>query len=106
MPMTSGTLPLLILPLAIFIWTVRRRSSRSVVDTIPGPTSPSWIYGTPRLLRRLPGRTLITPRTGHLSLLQLEWGKHEFHWQETYGPVYAIKGCFGASPRPPSFAVY
>ena len=105
MEITSGTLPLCILSLAIFIWTVRRHSSRSVVYTIPGPKSPSWIYGTPRYLRLLPGRSLITTHTGHIPQLFLEYGKHEFQWQDTYGPVYAIKGCFGASPRPASSTV-
>jgi hypothetical protein len=47
----------------------------------------------------------MTPHTGHIPqfLLSVEYGKHEFHWQDTYGPVYAIKGCFGASPHPASF---
>jgi hypothetical protein len=41
--------------------------------------------------------------TGHIPQFLLEYGKHEFQWQDTYGPVYAIKGCFGASPRPANF---
>jgi hypothetical protein len=98
MLITSETLPSWILPLAILIWTFRRRSWRSVVDTIPGPKSPSWIYGTPRILRLLPGLYFITTHTGHIPQFLLEYGKHEFQWQDTYGPVYAIKGCFGASP--------
>ncbi|KAJ7100873.1 cytochrome P450 [Mycena belliarum] len=31
-------------------------------------------------------------------LLSEEYGEHEFRWQQVYGPVYSIKGCFG-SPR-------
>jgi hypothetical protein len=30
-------------------------------------------------------------------LLSKEYGEHEFQWQEKYGPVYSIKGCFGES---------
>ncbi|KAJ7054219.1 cytochrome P450 [Mycena amicta] len=58
-------------------WVLRRRRDRRLINTIPGPTPTSWIYG---------------------SLVELfitnEYGENEFKWQEAYGPVYAIKGCF------------
>ncbi|KAJ7131397.1 cytochrome P450 [Mycena epipterygia] len=66
------------------VWAVRRlRSSRKLdncISSIPGPKSPSWIYGN-------------MPE----FLLGQEHGEHEFQWQETYGQVYSIKGCFGES---------
>ncbi|KAF8186880.1 hypothetical protein K438DRAFT_1835179 [Mycena galopus ATCC 62051] len=59
------------------------RSSRNLVRLIPGPKSPSWIYGNiPQLL------------------LSREYGENEFQWQERYGQVYSIKGYFGASSAP------
>ncbi|KAJ7635210.1 cytochrome P450 [Roridomyces roridus] len=46
--------------------------------SIPGPPSPSWIFG---------------------NLLQLlapyQYGDYEFTWQKLYGPLYRVKGCFG-----------
>ncbi|KAJ6467433.1 cytochrome P450, partial [Mycena sanguinolenta] len=54
------------------------RRRRSTIRNIPGPPSPSWIYG---------------------HMLQLvfspEYGDHEFVWQKAFGPVYHLKGCFG-----------
>ncbi|KAJ7844294.1 cytochrome P450 [Mycena leptocephala] len=45
---------------------------------IPGPPSPSWIFG---------------------NMLQLwvssPYGKYEFAWLKEYGNVYRLKGCFG-----------
>ncbi|KAF8186856.1 cytochrome P450 [Mycena galopus ATCC 62051] len=75
--------PILAICLAtLIICTVHYlRSSRSLVRLIPGPKSPSWIYGNmPQLL------------------LSREYGENEFQWQERYGQVYSIKGCFG-EPR-------
>ncbi|KAJ7436989.1 cytochrome P450 [Mycena galericulata] len=61
------------------IWTIRSLSA-NLIHLIPGPKSPSWLYGNmPELL------------------LGEEYGVHEFKWQATYGPVYSIKGCFGES---------
>jgi hypothetical protein len=42
-------------------------------------------------------------RYSHIPQFLLEWGEHGFHWQATYGPVYAIKGCFGVNPRRVNF---
>jgi hypothetical protein len=39
---------------------------------------------------------------GHMLqlLLPATYGDYEFGWQELYGPVYRLKGCFGVStPR-------
>ncbi|KAJ6457711.1 cytochrome P450 [Mycena sanguinolenta] len=55
--------------------TFRRRSS---IPGLAGPPSPSWIFGHMRQL-------LLSPR----------YGTHEFKWLNSYGPVYALKGCFG-----------
>lgn len=30
-------------------------------------------------------------------ILDSPYGKYEFEWQNTYGTVYAIKGCLGVS---------
>ncbi|KAJ6481433.1 cytochrome P450 [Mycena vitilis] len=50
----------------------------SVLHNIPGPRSPSWLFG-------------------HLAQLRLSqpYGAHEFNWQKLYGPVYRIFGCLG-----------
>ncbi|KAJ7160460.1 cytochrome P450 [Mycena filopes] len=63
------------LPLLVIYVVFRRRST---VDKIPGPPSPSWIFG----------------HTLQLTMAK-EYGDHEFEWQKSYGPVYRIKGCFG-----------
>ncbi|KAF7356161.1 Cytochrome P450 [Mycena venus] len=56
-------------------FTLRRRNT---VRNIPGPASPSWLFG---------------------NMLQLylspTYGDYEFDWQRIYGPFYRIKGCFG-----------
>ncbi|KAJ6538080.1 cytochrome P450 [Mycena capillaripes] len=51
---------------------------RSTIHNIPGPPSPSWIFGHMLQL-----------------LLPAEYGDHEFNWKRLYGPVYRVKGCFG-----------
>ncbi|KAF7313968.1 Cytochrome P450 [Mycena chlorophos] len=67
-----------LISLAAFV--VRRRSAtaRRLINSIPGPKPTSWMYG---------------------SLVDLfitnEYGENEFKWQDTYGPVYTLKGCFG-----------
>jgi hypothetical protein len=76
----SETLAWFLFALAFLIWTARRRVSHNILNTIPGPKAPSWIYGN-------------IPQ----YLLSEEYGQHEFQWQEKYGPVYLIKGCLGAS---------
>ncbi|KAJ7220839.1 cytochrome P450 [Mycena pura] len=63
---------------ALAAWLVRRRSAQRLINCIPGPKSFSWTYGN-----------LVE------LFLTKEYGEHEFEWQETFGPVYAIKACFG-----------
>ncbi|KAJ7489759.1 cytochrome P450 [Mycena galericulata] len=77
----SGALTACGLTLVAIIWISHRfSSSPSLLELIPGPKCTSWVYGNmPQLL--LPER----------------YGEHEFQWQETYGQVYLIKGCFGES---------
>ncbi|KAF7375594.1 Cytochrome P450 [Mycena sanguinolenta] len=55
-----------------------RLRRRSAIQDLAGPPSPSWIFGHIRQL-------LLCPR----------YGAHEFNWLNSYGPVYALKGCFG-----------
>ncbi|KAJ7268974.1 cytochrome P450 [Mycena rebaudengoi] len=60
-----------------FIW-LRRSTASRILGTLPGPRSPSWVYG---------------------NMLQLlcadSYGDYEFRWQQQYGAVYRVKGCFG-----------
>ncbi|KAF8193097.1 cytochrome P450 [Mycena galopus ATCC 62051] len=60
------------------MWTyfVLRRSS--AIRNIPGPPSPSWIFGNMLQL-----------------LLPPQYGDNEFAWIKKFGPVYSLKGCFG-----------
>ncbi|KAJ7883951.1 cytochrome P450 [Mycena leptocephala] len=53
-------------------------SRRNTIRNIPGPPSPSWIFG-------------------HMLQLMMPpmYGDYEFKWQKTYGLVYRLKGCFG-----------
>ncbi|KAJ7035852.1 cytochrome P450 [Mycena alexandri] len=60
-----------------FLFALRRKGS---LRTIPGPISPSWIFGN--LLE------LMVPPT---------YGEKEFAWQKIYGTVYRIRGCIGCS---------
>ncbi|KAF8142904.1 cytochrome P450 [Mycena galopus ATCC 62051] len=73
--MNYGATPLGI-AFVVAIYLVYRR--RSAIRNIPGPLSPSWIFGHMLQL-----------------LLPTEYGDHEFNWQRLYGPVYRLKGCFG-----------
>ncbi|KAF7375809.1 Cytochrome P450 [Mycena sanguinolenta] len=61
---------------ALILYSTLRR--RSAIQDLAGPPSPSWIFGHMRQL-----------------LLPLQYGAHEFNWLNSYGPVYALKGCFG-----------
>ncbi|KAJ7106646.1 cytochrome P450 [Mycena epipterygia] len=62
--------------ITLVFYSVLRR--HSTVRNIVGPSSPSWIFG---------------------NMLQLflapVYGAHEFKWQNLYGPIYRLKGCFG-----------
>ncbi|KAJ7458483.1 cytochrome P450 [Mycena latifolia] len=62
--------------IVLAVYSVFRR--RSTIADIPGPPSPSWIFGHMRQL-------LLPPR----------YGAQEFLWLNEYGSVYAVKGCFG-----------
>ncbi|KAF7324576.1 Cytochrome P450 [Mycena kentingensis (nom. inval.)] len=59
-------------------YVARRRIARRLINTIPGPAPSSWLFGN-----------LVDLFITH------EYGDNEFKWQEAYGPVYAIQGCFG-----------
>ncbi|KAJ7635247.1 cytochrome P450 [Roridomyces roridus] len=64
---------------ALIIWHIlHRRRNSSSVRNIPGPPSPSWLFGNMVQLR-----------------LPNEYGDCEFQWQKLYGTVYRIKGCCG-----------
>ncbi|KAJ7775920.1 cytochrome P450 [Mycena maculata] len=58
--------------------TCRFYSSPNPIKLIPGPKSMSWFYGNMPAL-----------------LLTEEYGEQEFRWQQSYGQLYAIRGCFG-----------
>ncbi|KAJ7060730.1 cytochrome P450 [Mycena amicta] len=59
-------------------WLYLLKSRTSVISTLAGPPTPSWIFGHSLQL-----------------LLSPSYGQYEFEWQRTYGPVYRIQGCFG-----------
>ncbi|KAJ6571721.1 cytochrome P450 [Mycena capillaripes] len=65
---------------AVFLAVVlaRLRNLRDVIKDIPGPPSPSWLFGN--LLE---------------IIIEVPYGVHEFQWQKTYGMLYRTKGCFG-----------
>ncbi|KAJ7084746.1 cytochrome P450 [Mycena crocata] len=67
-----------LLGLAAFLVLASPSRLRTSVGKVPGPPSPSWIYGN--MLQ------LVFPRI---------YGEWEFDWQKTYGPLYKIKGLFG-----------
>jgi len=62
--------------IVLAVYSVIRR--RSAIRDIPGPPSPSWIFGHMQQL-----------------LLSPQYGAQEFQWLNEYGSVYAVKGCFG-----------
>ncbi|KAJ6601129.1 cytochrome P450 [Mycena vulgaris] len=74
---TTG-LGALTVALFISLWLRRRSSDPNVIATLPGPSSPSWVYGNMEQL-----------------YLAKNYGDYEFQWQKQYGPVYRLKGCFG-----------
>ncbi|KAK7045291.1 cytochrome P450 [Favolaschia claudopus] len=63
--------------LAVYVAYVVFRPRRNLCD-IPGPPSPSWLFGNMLQL-------LTTPI----------YGEYEFKWLRKYGSVYRVKGCFG-----------
>ncbi|KAJ6477923.1 cytochrome P450 [Mycena vitilis] len=53
------------------------RTRKSAIRNIPGPGSPSWIFG-------------------HMRQLMLSrYGDHEFRWLKQYGAIYRLAGCLG-----------
>ncbi|KAJ7756574.1 hypothetical protein B0H16DRAFT_1689824 [Mycena metata] len=64
-----------LLPLFLLYLVFRRPRT---IRNIPGPPSPSWIFGNTLQL-----------------LLPAQYGEHEFAWQKLYGAVYQLKNCFG-----------
>ncbi|KAF7340248.1 Cytochrome P450 [Mycena venus] len=60
-----------------FLLYLRLRSQNTPLN-IPGPPSPSYIFG------HMP-QILLSPR----------YGDHEFEWLRSYGSVYRLKKCFG-----------
>ncbi|KAJ7200421.1 cytochrome P450 [Mycena pura] len=58
------------------VYLILRRGS--AIRDIPGPPSPSWIFG-------------------HMLQLELppQYGDYEFSWQKKFGPVYRLRRCFG-----------
>ncbi|KAF7342537.1 Cytochrome P450 [Mycena sanguinolenta] len=73
--MDSGIAFVGVFSLAVAYVTLCQRSS---IRNIPGPPSPSWIFGN-MLQLILPG----------------EYGANEFAWLKAFGAVYRLKGCFG-----------
>ncbi|KAJ7930607.1 cytochrome P450 [Mycena leptocephala] len=67
---------LILLSLLLALYLILGR--RNPIHDIPGPPSPSWIFG-------------------HMLQLLLPpiYGDFEFFWQKSYGPVYRLKGCLG-----------
>ncbi|KAK7008386.1 cytochrome P450 [Favolaschia claudopus] len=64
---------------AVYVaYVVYRIRSRRYLCNIPGPPSPSWLFGNTLQL-------LTTPI----------YGEYEFKWLRQYGSVYRVKGCFG-----------
>ncbi|KAJ7045147.1 cytochrome P450 [Mycena alexandri] len=62
----------------LFFVFLRVRRRPSIFATLPGPPSPSWVYGNMLQL-----------------LLAENYGDHEFQWHKRYGDLYRLKGCFG-----------
>ncbi|KAJ7032949.1 cytochrome P450 [Mycena alexandri] len=63
---------------SVLIIYLTLRGRNDTIRTIPGPPSPSWIFGHMLQL-----------------LLSPTYGDYEFQWQKLYGPFYRVKGCFG-----------
>ncbi|KAJ7697842.1 cytochrome P450 [Mycena rosella] len=59
----------------VLFTALRRKSS---LRTIPGPISPSWIFG--HILELMDSPT---------------YGENEYAWQKRYGTVYRVRGCLG-----------
>ncbi|KAJ7635377.1 cytochrome P450 [Roridomyces roridus] len=73
---SSSTTAVFAAVIALVVWSGYFK--RSAVGSIPGPPSPSWLYG--HMIQ------LLLPR---------QYGDYEFKWQSLYGAVYRLQGCFG-----------
>ena len=74
----------------------------TLVKDIPGPPSPSFIFGTMSFPFLLCTTSTHSSSAGNLVqlLLPYEYGEDEFKWQKLYGAVYRIKvrkQCFFAN---------
>ncbi|KAF7356355.1 Cytochrome P450 [Mycena venus] len=73
--MSSATILITVI-VAVALYRVLHR--KSGIENIPGPPSPSWIFGNTLQL-----------------LLPANYGDYEFTWLKLYGPIYRLKECFG-----------
>lgn len=64
------------------------------LSKIPGPPSPSWIYGMCQLQYWHFFFDFLQGNMRELVLAE-NYGDYEFKWQEKYGMVYKVRGCFG-----------
>ncbi|KAJ7182342.1 cytochrome P450 [Mycena crocata] len=80
----AATSAVLVLVVTLALYVIFHR--KNGIETIPGPSSPSWMFGHMRQLMHPP--TL---------------GDYEYRWLKEYGPVYRLKGCFGSAITKPSF---
>jgi hypothetical protein len=73
------------------------RARGAAVRKIPGPSSPSWIFG--EILTPHSFLDALNDLGNMLELMRPPvYGDYEFEWQKLYGPVYRVKGCLGVSP--------
>ncbi|KAJ6509178.1 cytochrome P450 [Mycena vitilis] len=82
---------------ATVTWTFYRwYASSQLIRRLPGPPSLSWMYGMATIDSEWE-LSSSHPGTGNLPqlLLSEEYGEHEFQWQDSYGQIYPIRGCFG-----------
>ncbi|KAJ6557050.1 cytochrome P450 [Mycena vulgaris] len=73
--MSSATVLIAAIITAALYRVLHRKSG---IENIPGPPSPSWIFGNMLQL-----------------LLPPSYGDYEFTWLKLYGPIYRLKECFG-----------
>jgi hypothetical protein len=86
--------------LVVATYTLLRRGS--TIKYIPGPPSPSWVFGEldlPFFFQLSECRTECDVPGNMLQLfLPEEYGDNEFAWLKSFGAVYRLKGCFGVGP--------
>jgi len=89
--------------LALLLFVVRRIFHRRGIKRIPGPPSPSLLFG----MRRHSDSPVVdsdSVRLGHdfEYASQEEACSLEFKWMHEYGPTWRTRGAFGVCP-PPDF---